>query len=394
MGLLAAYSIKTALLLSVMFAVYMLTMSRVKDATIRRATIMGIYVLSLVLPLIDFKRNSEMVNIPAGQYHQVDVEAISVSEPVSMIAFDIITILLIAGMIIMTCISIFSIILMLNISLRAKTKIYNGYKLKIIDDNKISPFCFGGNIYISETDCSTLHEMILRHEMSHIRHLHFLDLIMARTLLILQWWNPCSWLLARELQQVHEYQADSDVLKSGYGCKEYQYLLLRRTVGTLKDPFVSNGFKHSKLKNRLKMLNSEESGKLKRLTSLLLIPGAVIAVMLLSTPLVSSVTRSLSEAFENEDSTEKTSVSPDKKDEQPYVTINGEAVDPSILSRIETENIEEISVLKNSPEHPNGWVAIKLKPETKIYHGTLKYEEPNQIHSDSIKILGYGVQKR
>lgn len=393
MGLLVAYSIKTALLLSVMFAVYMLTMSQVKDATIRRASIIGIYILSLALPLVNFSRNSEKIIVPTVQFQQIDAEAVPVSEPMSMIAFDVISILFIAGMVIMACFSLFSIILMLKFSFRAKTKMYYGYKLKIIDDKKVSPFCFGGNIYISESDYSAIPKMILAHEMSHIRHWHFIDLIIARTILILQWWNPCAWLIVRELQQVHEFQADSDVLKSGFDCKEYQYLLLSRSVGSFKVPFVSNGFKHSKLKNRLKMLNREESGKIKRLTSLILIPGAVIAVMLLSTPLVSSVTRSFSESFDNESTAENIAVTPDHTSGEPYLTINGEAFDASMISRIKTENIQEITVFKDSTKnYPNGWIDIRLKPEYTI-HNSLT-DEPIQLQSDSIKVIGYAVQKK
>lgn len=141
------------------------------------------------------------------------------------------------------------------------------------------------------------------------------------------------------------------------------------------------------------MLNREESGKIKRLTSLILIPGAVIAVMLLSTPLVSSVTRSFSESFDNESTAENIAVTPDHTSGEPYLTINGEAFDASMISRIKTENIQEITVFKDSTKnYPNGWIDIRLKPEYTI-HNSLT-DEPIQLQSDSIKVIGYAVQKK
>ncbi len=53
---------------------------------------------------------------------------------------------------------------------------------------------------------------IMRHEMSHISHNHSWDILFAEVMMILQWFNPFIYLYKKELQSLHEYQADRDVV--------------------------------------------------------------------------------------------------------------------------------------------------------------------------------------
>lgn len=399
MGPLAAYSFKTALLLSVMFAVYMLSISRVKDASLRRVSLLGVYLLSLTLPLIDFtSKNTPRVSLTDVPFEAMDVKTLPATANITLpIIFDVVAMIIVGGMLIVTLISLYTVMSMLLIGLKARTVDYSCYKIKVIEGKNFSPFCFLGSIYISRNDHKDLPEMILTHEISHIRHHHFIDLILGRILLILQWWNPCCWLMARELQQVHEYQADSDVLKEGYDRKEYQYLLLSRTVGYQIAPFAISGFGQSKLKNRLKMMTSEKSGKIRKIASLLIIPGAVIALMVLSSPVVSSVTNGIAtslsndEVFSNDEKSEDSAIVLPIPNSQPHYKINGELIDSSVMSRLSPDAIQEIFVNRqNTTEYPNGLIDITLKPGYSIEDALTDAPMP----TETIEVIGHGVQKK
>lgn len=52
MGALLVYSIKSGIILSVMFGAYMLLMSRRKCAALRRMTLLSIFVCALALPFV------------------------------------------------------------------------------------------------------------------------------------------------------------------------------------------------------------------------------------------------------------------------------------------------------------------------------------------------------
>ena len=64
--------------------------------------------------------------------------------------------------------------------------------------------------------------------------------------LLVYWFNPVVWLLKRELQEVHEFEADNGVINTGIDATKYQLLLVKKAVGT-RLYSMANGFNHSKL---------------------------------------------------------------------------------------------------------------------------------------------------
>jgi biopolymer transport protein ExbD len=73
------------------------------------------------------------------------------------------------------------------------------------------------------------------------------------------------------LKELHEYEADDAVLRSGADLKEYQYLLIRKAVG--KSGYsVANSFNHSILKNRITMMSRKKSSAVRGLRVLYALP--------------------------------------------------------------------------------------------------------------------------
>jgi hypothetical protein len=89
--------------------------------------------------------------------------------------------------------------------------------------------------------------------------------------LLFQWFNPAIWLLKREMKDIHEYQADISVLKSGIDATKYQLLLVKKAVGA-SSYTLANSFNHSKIKKRITMMLKIKSNKWARLKLLLLLP--------------------------------------------------------------------------------------------------------------------------
>ncbi|MDE6510682.1 MAG: hypothetical protein K2L00_01115, partial [Muribaculaceae bacterium] len=209
MGPLAAYSIKSAILLSALFATYMLTLGRKNWPSLRRFSLLGICLASLGLPLLH-AYSMHIRPVATVLYLTPPVPTVDTSDNFAPFIFTVIASIIASGICVGILISIIGLIRILT--LRTTTVYSHGHNFKVIDTAQASPFCFCGSIYISKEDLEDLPEMIAIHEHSHIRHLHFIDLLIGRIALILQWWNPLAWMLSREMQLVHEYQADSDVL--------------------------------------------------------------------------------------------------------------------------------------------------------------------------------------
>ena len=98
---------------------------------------------------------------------------------------------------------------------------------------------------------------IMRHEMSHISHHHSWDILFAEVMMILQWFNPFIYLYKKELQSLHEYQADRDVVATGVDKKNYMMLILQQCTA-VDFSGMSNNFSLILTKKRIKMITQEQ----------------------------------------------------------------------------------------------------------------------------------------
>ena len=101
---------------------------------------------------------------------------------------------------------------------------------------------------------------IMRHEMSHISHNHSWDILFAEVMMILQWFNPFIYLYKKELQSLHEYQADRDVVATGVDKKNYMMLILQQCTA-VDFSGMSNNFSLILTKKRIKMITRNEKAK-------------------------------------------------------------------------------------------------------------------------------------
>ena len=120
---------------------------------------------------------------------------------------------------------------------------------------------------------------IMRHEMSHIEHHHSWDILFAELMMILQWFNPFIYQFRKELQSIHEYQADRDVVSTGVDKKNYMMLILQQCTA-VDFSGMSNNFSLILTKKRIKMITRNE--KAKGLWWRLLATLPVLAVLLIA----------------------------------------------------------------------------------------------------------------
>lgn len=156
------------------------------------------------------------------------------------------------------------------------------YTLVVTENSTLAPFSICGHIIVNRADLNEASRMIIGHEISHQRNLHWADLFLAQTVIALQWFNPAAWLMRRELRTVHEYQADMGVIARGGNMKEYQLLLIKKAIGD-KFPALANCLNHSNLKKRITMMLKSKSSPWARMRALAAIP-AVIAVAAVCNP--------------------------------------------------------------------------------------------------------------
>lgn len=126
-----------------------------------------------------------------------------------------------------------------------------------------APCSFAKTVFMPTTLTSTNEDLILRHEKAHIRHAHFVDVWVMELMTRLLWFNPLMWLTRNELRNVHEFEADHDVMQTGADMSVYQTLLLAQVMDHGSD--YANGFNHSFIRRRFIEMKHSTAGTLGRI---------------------------------------------------------------------------------------------------------------------------------
>ena len=142
----------------------------------------------------------------------------------------------------------------------------------------VVPFSWMNHIVISEKDYEENGHNILLHEQAHIACGHSWDILWLSFVEVLQWFNPFVWMLSKEIQDIHEYEADLTVLRKGINARDYQLLIIQKVVGSGSYTFANN-FNHSSLKKRITMMIKEKSNPWARLKYLYILPIVTICMI-------------------------------------------------------------------------------------------------------------------
>ena len=291
MGALLVYVLKSSVCLAVFYLFYRLLLSKETFHRFNRCALLGVSFLSLLLPGIEWRTvvpidaGGAMVQVEefllSGQYEEN-------SEGDFQYSWQFILVVLYAlGIVVFWVRQLVSLGSMYQLIRCSRQEEFAGNIRLSIHDKLIGPFSWMHYIVMSETDLQENGEAILLHEQAHVRNGHSWDLLWMDFCISLQWFNPVVWLVKRELQDVHEFEADESVINQGVDAKRYQLLLIKKSVGT-RLYSMANSFNHSSLKKRITMMVKKKSNPWARMKYLYVLPLAAIAVAAFARPEVSS----------------------------------------------------------------------------------------------------------
>ena len=174
--------------------------------------------------------------------------------------------------------SLLSIALLIR---RSKRRVMADGTILVAHNKAYGPFSWMRYIIVSEQDLSDNFDMILAHERAHIRLGHSWDLLFVQLCATAQWFNPAAWLLKRELEAIHEFEADSDTLRQGFDARQYQLRLFEEAVG-VKFNTITNNFNNCSTKKRMIMMMKRQTSPWARMKALFVLPVAFVAVTVIS----------------------------------------------------------------------------------------------------------------
>ena len=315
MGLFFVYILKSSVCLAIFYLFYRLLLARETFHRFNRFSLLGILLLSCLLPLVEVSVKQET------EVHQTmltleqllmmadavnTTEAGARAETATVTWIQVALLVYLAGIVFFAFRNVCSLVRLLMLLKSGKKEDIGSYlpgrkeRVTLIVHNRdIAPFSWMGYIVISRKDLEENGREILIHELAHIHNRHSWDLLVADVCIFFQWFNPASWLLKQELQNIHEFEADETVIKEGVDAKQYQLLLIKKAVGT-RLYSMANSFNHSKLKKRITMMLKEKSSPWARLKYIYVLPVAAIAVTAFARPEVSDKVEEISSVKVND----------------------------------------------------------------------------------------------
>ena len=275
------YILKWALGLAVLYLPFALLLRKETFATLNRRLLLSIIIVSALLPFIIVSYQVE-IELPAeitGTTVVNDTETTVPTMPVATTASigRIITtrnifILYSTGVIVSALFFATSLIGAIRSIKRGTLWIDRQRRMTIYcHAGDTAPFSIFRNVVISQRDYEECGKEILLHEEGHIKRRHSYDMLLISIVKALQWFNPFIYLLANDIKEIHEYEADRYVLQRSGNTQAYQMLILKKAIGNIPFP-LANSFSQSHVRKRIKMMSRKESSYGKRCKWLYLLP--------------------------------------------------------------------------------------------------------------------------
>ena len=391
MGIFLVYILKSAACLAVFYLFYKLLMSRDTFHRFNRFALLGLLVLSSVLPLVEVS-----VNEPVGVQETMltleqllllaDVEEgqeTVVAQPATALWVRVALLVYLAGIVFFAVRNLWSLGRLGALLRRGRLERVSDYLpgraehvRLVVHDCDIAPFSWMRYIVLSRKDLEENGREILIHELAHIRNRHSWDLLLADLCIFVQWFNPAAWLLKQELQTLHEYEADDTVLREGVDARKYQMLLIKKAVGT-RLYSMANSFNHSSLKKRITMMLKEKSNPWARVKYLYVLPLAALAVTAFARPEVSAVTDEISSAKVNDLAEMVKTNLPESVVEAVKDTLPPGVTHVPQEVKDDLKGTPVFEVVEQMPEYPDGGMA-----------GLMEYFKKNMRYPEAAKEAG------
>jgi beta-lactamase regulating signal transducer with metallopeptidase domain len=301
MGLFFIHIIKSSLCLIILYLPYKMLLSKETFYKVNRFVLLAIIVVSISVPFLKMTIAGPSVATVPQQLNNIGHIMLQKQIHFNNLATDaaegfysLLFFIYIVGVIIQLVITVKNFVKIYSLVYRSKHIAYEGYTLAVTDHEQ-SPFSWGRYIVISVADNNSSPEIIIQHELIHLKRFHSTDLLIAECAIILFWFNPVVWLLKKELKDIHEFEVDDTLLKQGIDAKQYQLLLIRKAVGQ-KIYSIANTFNQSNLSKRIKMMLKQRSSPWAQLKYLCIILLTLFSVIAFATPDITSKLKGISQA--------------------------------------------------------------------------------------------------
>lgn len=291
------YLLKANVGIALFYAFYKLFCQRDTFFQWRRFALLSFLGISFIYPLLNIQ---DWVKEQPAMYELADyyatwmaTEEITATTPVVIDAPQLPSLLTIGiylyyiGVIIMSFRFITQLCSVFRMRWKGTRSMIDGQRIISIP-TEADPFSFFGWIFLYLPGLKDeSRQEILKHEQTHARQWHSMDVILCELINIVCWFNPFAWLIKTEIRLNLEYLADNKVAETTSDCKLYQYHLLN-LVNKNVQTGLCNNFNVSHLKRRIIMMNKKRTHTTGRIKYALFVPLAAALLIASNISCISS----------------------------------------------------------------------------------------------------------
>ena len=377
------YSLKAGLILVLFWGIYLLFLQRETFYRFNRAFLLTGLIASVVFPLIIIRYTVVVVSAPTILMYSID-ELATMPATVDKFTFSVICNQMLSivygGVLIVLLIGRSIGLARIFKSIRRNNhQRIAGYR--IIESSDFNgAFSFFRFVFIPLHLNEAEKKIILKHEDTHIRQKHWIDLLLTNILRLIWWFNPVVRLYEKAVRNNHEYLADKESFIDSKQIN-YQQVLLNQWFKAPVFP-ITNSFSYTNSLKRIVMMKKNISNPFKKLYALLVIP----ALVLILSAFAEKVYVKQDPIVENE-----TEIKPKSQtnslhfSDKPLILVDG--VEVSNIENLSSEEIDSFSMLKDR----NSTTAIygeKAKDSViLITTKANKTQETDEVHQRLIRIV-------
>lgn len=271
------YAVETIICSALFYALYRLLLEGRVAHSVARAYLVLSVLLSAVIPMLELPilPPEEIVQIAANTMEFTEVATESAESGAIEHIFDwyfALQVVYIA--VVLLFIIRFGVSAAKIYKLRRQSKLSCYRRVDVAESANIAePFSFIRTIFVQRGE---RREQVLLHEYSHISHNHTFERLFFEFSRCVMWFNPFVHLIGNSASQVHEWQADSDVISAGFDINEYRQIIFHQLFGY--SPDITCGLNKSLTKKRFIMMTTFKRGKFPLLRICAVIPIVVAMI--------------------------------------------------------------------------------------------------------------------
>lgn len=266
------YLLEANLYLCIFYAVYCLFLNKETHYTLNRVYLLLSCAVSFILPVMQIgwlkpAESATTVFIMPHKGYQATVQKLAAQPALTFKELFIYAYII--GAVVLTVLLFVRLYQLVKLTKATKTLVDDKYKLISIEGSNTA-FSFFNYLFIGTK--TQANNIIIRHELVHIRQKHSADIVFLELIKIINWFNPLIYLLQISLKTIHEYIADEQTAAQESDALSYSSFLVSNAYGLNGSSLAHSFFNYNLLKKRIIMLNQKRSGKLARLKYLVAVP--------------------------------------------------------------------------------------------------------------------------